>query len=84
MRQRGRCDYWFVVTEIPIWLDAGDPPGQQPADQLPLLLAVAGPVPLHMLVEVVPQQVAAVFGIHFSHLKNKTPHDVTFNLFGIL
>lgn len=52
---------------------ASDPPGQQPADQLPLLLAVAGPVPLHVLEVVVPQQVAAVLGIDFGYLKSKTP-----------
>lgn len=54
-----------------------DPPGQQPADQLALLLAVAWPVPLHVFVEVILQQVAAVFGIHFCHLKYNVPHDVT-------
>lgn len=45
-------------------------PGQQPVYELPLLLAVAWPVPPHVLVEVVPQQVAAFFGVHFRHLKH--------------
>lgn len=46
-------------------------PGQQPADQLLLLLTVARPVPLNIFVEVIPQQVAAVFQIHLSHLEQQ-------------
>lgn len=49
-----------------------DPPGQQLANQLPLLFAVARPVLLHELVEVIPQHVAAIFGIHFCHLQTHT------------
>lgn len=52
---------------------APNPPGQHPADQLPLVVAVTRPVLLHMLIEVISQQVAAVPGIHFCHLQsNKT------------
>lgn len=58
---------------------ASDPPGQQPADQLPLVVTVAWPVSLHMLEDVIPQQVAAVFGIHFCHLKHSIPQGVILN-----
>lgn len=47
-------------------------PGQQPADQLPLLITIRWPVPLNVLVEIILQQVAAVFGIHFCYLKHDT------------
>lgn len=77
-----RFNYQFVVTaEMALSVAyASDPPSQQPADQLLLLVTVAWPVPLHVLVEVIPQQVAVVFGIHFCHLKYNIPHDVASNV----
>lgn len=60
---------------------APNPPGQHPADQLPLVVTVTRPVLLHVLVEVISQQVAAVSGIHFCHLEsNKTWHPLNKNI----